>query len=123
MREKSNLPKSSCFILRSNRSFSRREPDVLSRAGPAWRVGAPSDEQPFTIEHAVHLQQLYQEQKVFIGGPCEDKSDLLSVVVRQASSETKAFEYIQEKPFVTQRMVELEVHPWQVVFEPRSAER
>src|SRR5216683_3093119 len=41
---------------------------VLFRPGPAWRLGASLDEQPFTVEHAVHLQRLYQEQKVFMGG-------------------------------------------------------
>jgi hypothetical protein len=46
---------------------------VLFRSGPAWRTGAPLEEQPFTLEHAVHLQKFYQEQKVFMGGPCEDK--------------------------------------------------
>ena len=74
---------------------------VLFRPAPAWWIGAPLDEQFFTVEHAVHLQQLYQEQKVFMGGPCEDKSDLLSVVVLQASSETGALGYIQHNPFVT----------------------
>jgi uncharacterized protein YciI len=64
---------------------------VLSRPGPAWRAGAPLEKQPFTVEQAVHLQKLYQEQKVFMGGRCEDKSDLLSVVVLQAASETEAF--------------------------------
>lgn len=82
---------------------------VLYRPGPAWRIGAPVEEQPFTVEHAAHLQQLYQEQKVFMGGPSEDKSDLLSVVVLQASSETEAFGYIQNNPFVTQAVVEIEV--------------
>jgi uncharacterized protein YciI len=96
---------------------------VLFRPGPAWRTGAPLEEQPFTVEHAVHLQKFYQEQKVFMGGPCEDKSDLLSVVVLQAASETEAFGSIQDTPFVTQGVVKIEVHPWQVVFGPPSAER
>ena len=68
---------------------------VLFRPGPAWRAGAP-----------------LEEQKVFMGGPCEDKSDLLSVVVLQAASETEAFGSIQDNPFVTQG-----------VFGPPSAER
>jgi len=96
---------------------------VLFRPGPAWRAGAPLEEQPFTVEHAVHLQKLYQEQKVFMGGPCEDKSDLLSVVVLQAASETEAFGSLQDNPFVTQGVVKIEVHPWQVVFGPPRAER
>jgi uncharacterized protein YciI len=81
------------------------------------------DKQPFTVEHASHLQQVYREQKVFMGGPCEDKSDLLSVVVLQAESQTEAFRYIQDNPFVAHGVVEIEIHPWQGVFEPRSAER
>jgi len=56
-------------------------------------------------------------------GPCADTSDLLSVVVLQASSETEALGYIKDNPFVTQRVVEIELHPWQVVFGPPSAER
>lgn len=67
---------------------------VLFRPSPAWRAGAPLDEQPFTVEHATHLQQLYQEQKVLMGGPCEDKSDLFSVVVFQAESRAEALGYI-----------------------------
>ena len=58
-----------------------------------------------------------------MGGPCEDKSDLLSVVVLQAASETEAFGSLQDNPFVTQGVVKIEVHPWQVVFGPPSAER
>ncbi len=96
---------------------------VLFRPGPAWWTGAPLEEQPSTVEHAVHLQKLYQEQKVFMGGLCEDKSDLLSVVVLQAANETEAFGSIQDNPFVTQGLVKIEVHPWQVVFGPPSAER
>jgi hypothetical protein len=42
---------------------------VLFRPVPAWRIGASLGEQPFTVEHTAHLQQLYQEQKVFIGRP------------------------------------------------------
>ena len=96
---------------------------VLFRPGPAWLTDAPLDEQPFIVEHAVHLKRLYHERRVFMGGPCAEKSDLLSVVVLQASSETEAFGYIQDNPFVTQRVVEIEVHPWQVVFGPPNAER
>ncbi len=32
---------------------------VLFRPGPAWLTGAPLDEQPFTVEHAVHLKLLF----------------------------------------------------------------
>jgi uncharacterized protein YciI len=61
---------------------------------------------------------------MFLGGQCEEKSDLHSVVVLQASSETEAFEYIQNNPFVI-------AGSWwrsrytagRMVFEPRSAER
>jgi uncharacterized protein YciI len=45
------------------------------------------------------------------------------VVVLQAASETEAFGSIQDNPFVTQGVVKIEVHPWQVVFGPPSAER
>ena len=96
---------------------------MLFRPGPAWRIEAPLDKLPTTLEHASHLQQLYREQKVCMGGSCEDKSDLLSVVVLQAESQTEAFRYRQDHPFVAQGGVEIEIHPWQVVFEPRSAER
>jgi len=96
---------------------------VLFRPGAAWRVGAPLEKQPFTVEPAVPLQKVYQEQKVFMGGPCEDKSDLLSVVLLQAASETEAFGSLQANPFVTQGVVKLEVHPWQVVFGPPRAGR
>lgn len=96
---------------------------VLFRPGPAWLTDTPLEKQPFTVEHAVHLKLLHKEQKVFMGGPCAEKSDLLSVVVLQASSETEAFESIQDNPFVTQGVVEIEVHPWHVVFGPPSAER
>jgi uncharacterized protein YciI len=58
-----------------------------------------------------------------MGGPCEDKSDLLSVVVLQAASETEAFGSSQDKPFVTQGVVKIEMHPWQVVFGPPGTER
>ena len=81
------------------------------------------DKLPTTLEQASHLQQVYREQKVCMGGSCEDKSDLLSVVVLQAESQTEAFRYRQDHPFVAQGVVEIEIHPWQVVFEPRSAER
>jgi uncharacterized protein YciI len=96
---------------------------VLFRPGPAWRAGAPLEKQPCTVEHAVHLQQFYQEQQVFMGGPCEDKSDLLSVVVLAAASETEAFGSLQDNPDVPQGVVKIEVHPWQVVCGPPSAER
>ncbi len=58
-----------------------------------------------------------------MGGPCAEKSDLLSAVVLQASGEAEAFGYIQDNPLVTQGVVEIEVHPWHVVFGPPSAER
>lgn len=63
---------------------------VLFRPDPAWLTDTPLAEQSFTVEHAVHLQRLYKEQKVFMGGLCAQKSDLLSVVVLQDSSETEA---------------------------------
>ena len=56
-------------------------------------------------------------------GPCEDKSDLLSVVVLEAASETEAFGSLQDNPDVPQGVVKIEVHPWQVVCGPPSAER
>jgi hypothetical protein len=58
-----------------------------------------------------------------MGGPCEDKSDLLSVVVLPAVSEMEAFGSLQDHPFVTQGGVKIELHPWPVVFGPPSAER
>jgi len=96
---------------------------VLFGPGPAGRASAPLEELPFPVDHAVPLQKFYQEQKVFMGGPCEDKSDLLSVVVLQAASETEAFGSLQVNPHVPQGGVKIEVHPWQVVFGPPSAER
>jgi uncharacterized protein YciI len=96
---------------------------VLFRPGPAWLIDPLREEQPFTVEHAVHLKLLSKEQKVVMEGPCADKSDLLSMVVLQASSETEAFESIQENPFVTQRVVEIEFHRRPVAFGPPSAER
>jgi uncharacterized protein YciI len=93
---------------------------ALFRPGPAWLRDVPLDRQPFTVEHAAHLQRLYKERKVFMGGPCAGKSDLLSVVILEAASETEAFEYLKDNAFVTQRVVEVELHPWQVVFGPPS---
>lgn len=91
---------------------------VLFRPGPAWLEDTPLDKQPFTIEHATHLRKLYRERKVFMGGPCADTSDLLSVVILKAANEAEALEYLRDNAFVTQRVVEIEIHPWQVIFGP-----
>jgi uncharacterized protein YciI len=93
---------------------------ALFKPGPAWLRDVPLDQQPFTVEHATHLRRLYNERKLFMGGPCADKSDLLSVVILEAASETEALGYLKDNAFVTQRVVEVEVHPWQVVFGPPS---
>lgn len=96
---------------------------VLVRPGPAWLTEKPLDEQPFTKEHAVHLQHLFKEQKLFMGGPCADKSNLLSLLILEAANEKEAFEHIKDNPFLTQQVVQVELHPWHVVFGPPGAER
>ena len=92
---------------------------ALFRQGPAWLPGVPLEQQPYTAEHAQHLQRLYSEGKVFMGGPCDGGGNLLSVVVLRATSAAEARSLIADNAFVTQGVVTVDVLPWHAVFDPR----
>jgi uncharacterized protein YciI len=71
-------------------------------------------EQQLMSEHFMYLEQKFEEGKVLIAGPCEDRS--MGVSVWEAESREEAEEMIYNDPAVKAGIISVEVKNYKVSF-------
>jgi uncharacterized protein YciI len=99
--------------------MSAKRTFILSTsAGPAWRAGKSSREQPFWDEHAAFMDRLFAEGMVVMGGPYADLSG--TMVILEAADEASVYDVFKDDPFVTQDVVRIErICEWHVFLDAR----
>ena len=86
--------------------------------GPAWSSGKTSREQPYWIEHAAFMDQLFDEGIVILGGPYADYTGLLVIV--EALDKEAVYALFEPDPFVIHEIVHLSsVHEWLIFLDAR----
>lgn len=87
---------------------------IQFRPGSAWLEGKSVFEQPLEA-HGAYMQQLYDADKLILGGPLLDDKGGTAII--EVDSEEEARRILSECPSVAQRIFSAELHPLQMVFD------
>jgi uncharacterized protein YciI len=82
--------------------------------GDAWIKGKPTNEQPQIFQHAIYIQNLFNEGKIILAGPFDDHMGGASII--DVSSEEEAREVMNNDPIVVNKTVTARLSPWQPQF-------
>jgi uncharacterized protein YciI len=83
---------------------------VVYSRGTAWRSIANLHNQPFMAEHAVYVQQHFDQGKVVMAGPFVDHSG--GAIVIDVGSEEEAYQFVQNDPAVVNGIFNYDLNPW-----------
>jgi uncharacterized protein len=91
---------------------------VFRSPGPSWISGTPTRQQPLWDEHAVFMDQLFEQGRIVLGGPYADYSRNLVIV--QAHDAEEASELFREDPWAGGILGAPEVIEWTVFLDSRE---
>ncbi|MGO4275404.1 YciI family protein, partial [Paenibacillus sp. TAF58] len=66
--------------------------------GDAWITGKPTNQQPHIFQHAIYIQNLFNEGKIILAGPFDDHSGGTSII--EVSNEEEANDVMNNDPIV-----------------------
>lgn len=78
--------------------------------GPNWRKDAAFHNQPFMPEHAVYVQQAFDQGDVIMAGPFMDFSG--GAIVLDAATKEEAIAFAENDPTVKNGMFTFSVKEW-----------
>lgn len=91
---------------------------VRWKFGPAWVERRSVRDQPFWMEHAAFMDEIFDDGKVVLGGPFADGTG--SMVIFQGLAQEEVASLIAKDPFVTQGVFVLgELKQWELFLDAR----
>jgi uncharacterized protein YciI len=91
----------------------------LTRSGPAWRVGAPMEEQVDWPAHAAYMDALVEQGAVVLGGPLPDGHRV--VLAMEAASEAELRALLNADPWAGSHLVLDSVEAWTIRLDGRRS--
>jgi uncharacterized protein YciI len=85
---------------------------VIHTPGPSWQYGIDFREQPGVQEHVVHYQQLFQEGKLYLGGPFLIPDSGGMMVTTKGVTHDEIVAFATADPAVQSGLLLYEVRPW-----------
>ncbi|GAA0372791.1 YciI family protein [Bacillus horti] len=82
---------------------------ILLSQGPNWREGIVLHNQPYMPEHAVYVQQAFNQEKIILAGPFTDSSGG-AIVIDVTLEEAKSF--AENDPAVKNGVFVYEIKEW-----------
>lgn len=82
--------------------------------GEAWIEGKPTAEQSYIFQHAIYIQNLFNEGKIILAGPFDDHTGGTSFI--EVNDEEEAREVMNNDPIVMNKTVTARLSPWQPQF-------
>lgn len=90
---------------------------VFRDPGPAWVPGVPTREQPLWSEHAVFMDRLFAQGRIFMAGPYADFSRAL--VIMNAHDAQEVAGLLRDDPWTGSVLVTGQVIEWTVFLDSR----
>jgi uncharacterized protein YciI len=88
--------------------------------GPAWAARVPTRSQPLWNEHAAFMDQLFDEKRIILAGPCG--TDGRALVVMDVADAAEASALFLEDPWVKSGILLTEkVVEWTIFLDSRGA--
>lgn len=82
--------------------------------GEAWNIGKPTNQQPHIFQHAIYIQNLFNEGKIILAGPFDDHTGGTSII--EVSNEEEANDVMNNDPIVMNKTVTAKLSPWEPQF-------
>ncbi|WP_100401386.1 YciI family protein [Bacillus sp. FJAT-42315] len=82
--------------------------------GEAWIAGKTTNEQPYINQHALHIQNRFNEGKIIFPGPFEDHTGGASLL--EVANEEEAYDIINNDPLVKNKVVTAKLSPWEPIY-------
>jgi uncharacterized protein YciI len=82
--------------------------------GDAWIKGKPTNEQSQIFQHAIYIQNLFNEGKIILADPFDDHTGGASII--EVSNEEEAREVMNNDPIDMNNTVTARLGPWQPQF-------
>lgn len=83
--------------------------------GEAWLPGKTTNEQPFINQHALHIQDGFNEGLVLLAGPFEDHTGGASFL--EVANEEEAYKWVNNDPLVKNNVVTAKLSPWEPIYD------
>ena len=93
---------------------------VFHAPGPKWKHGVDFREQPGVMEHVQHYAQLFEEGKLFKGGPFTDADSGGMMIATEDVSREELTEFAAKDPAVQKGLLTFEVKTWYVAMSQKE---
>ncbi len=91
---------------------------VIYRVGKSWLPGTDSPEQPGYRAHADYLNEVDKTNRLIIGGPIADFSQIQLALEAESAARVSAL--LADDPWLQQEMLHIEkVAKWTLLVDPR----
>ena len=87
---------------------------VFHSPGENWQHGVDFREQPGVMEHVQHYAKLFEQGKLFRGGPFTDPDSGGMMIATQEVSRDELMAFAAEDPAVLSGLLTFEVRTWYV---------
>ena len=95
------------------RAINRRrgyEVYCFASSGPNWKDGVIFHNQPFMPEHAVYVQQKYDQGQIILAGPYMDLTG--GAIVIDVESEEEVISFVENDPTVKNNIFSYQIKAW-----------